>query len=107
MICSVRQGDGTYNYYEVRTAPKPTLRPELGSVGVGIEQSLPALPFGARQVGRGRRAQGVLCQGMLRGLGLGTAPAAAAAGMPPFYAGLWALVEVAGGLWLLSRYLLR
>jgi hypothetical protein len=107
MICSVKQPDGSYRYYEVPRAPMPTASPQLGTVGLGIEQALPALPFGARAVGRGHRARGILCRGTFRGPGLGTAPAAAAIGLPPLYAGFWALVEVAGGLWLLSRYFLR
>lgn len=107
MICSVRQADGSYVYYDSHGAPKPSTRPALGDIGLGIDQALPALPFGARRMGRGPRARGVLCQASGGFRGLGDPVMAAAAGMPPFYAGLWALVEVAGGLWVLSRYFLR
>ena len=103
MICSVKQPDGSYRYYEVPRAPMPAAVPELGAVGLGIDQALPALPFGARAAGRGHRARGILCSGTFRGPGLGD--------LFHFdlvdhtFSSIGVIVGLAGGVWLLSRYL--
>lgn len=98
MICSVRQDDGAYRYYQAPKAPVPGTKAPLGSVGLSIGEALPSLPAGATPTGGGRRARGVLCRQSIPGLGNFFDP------VDRPFSSLVAVVGLVWGVWWLSRY---
>jgi len=94
MILSARRPDGTYVYYQAAKHPGRAKGPRPGAIGLGVEQAVPTCPWGAKRVGSGRRARGVVCrQGGLAGLG-------DLAGMSGPIAGILLTAALFGAVWL-------
>jgi hypothetical protein len=93
MVCSVKRRDGTYSYFEAPHAPAPSWGRARAGLGIALDDALPALPAGARMVGTGPAARGVVCRpGSSLSLGA-TGDIIAGAMLPLGLLVLWLLVK--------------